>query len=178
MPMSNASKAIRVVIFVLAAGLLVWGGLKFNKKSEDKAAQQKVQQEQEAINQQKQIMDKLKIEDVKAGTGVAAENGDLVVVHYTGTLEDGTKFDSSRDRGEPFSFMLGSHQVIPGWELGLVGMNVGGIRKLTIPPELAYGSSGYGPVPANATLNFEIELLQVGKQEGTASTLNSSGTGQ
>lgn len=102
----------------------------------------------------------LKIEDLQEGNGVAAERGHTVSVHYTGTLSDGSKFDSSHDRGRPFSFRLGQGQVIQGWEQGVVGMKVGGRRKLTIPPHLGYGARGFPPViPANATLVFEVELL-------------------
>jgi FKBP-type peptidyl-prolyl cis-trans isomerase len=104
----------------------------------------------------------LKIETLKEGTGAVAEDGKMVVVHYTGTLTNGTKFDSSVDRGEPFSFNLGKGQVIKGWDLGVKGMKVGEKRKLTIPGSLAYGSNGVpGAIPANATLIFEVELLEV-----------------
>ncbi len=104
----------------------------------------------------------LKIEDVKVGTGAVAETGKNVTVHYTGWLTDGTKFDSSKDRGEPFTFPLGAGRVIKGWDQGVVGMKVGGVRKLTIPPGLGYGASGAGGViPPNATLVFEVELLGV-----------------
>lgn len=103
----------------------------------------------------------LVIQDVSCGDGEEAVAGKLVTVHYTGTLEDGTKFDSSRDRDQPFPFELGSGGVIPGWEQGVPGMKVGGVRKLVIPPELGYGDQAAGSIPPNSTLNFEIELLEV-----------------
>lgn len=104
----------------------------------------------------------LVIEDVTAGTGMETRNGDILSVHYTGKLEDGTVFDSSIPRGEPFEFVLGAGTVIKGWDQGLVGMKQGGKRKLTIPPELGYGKQGIpGAIPGNATLIFEVELLQV-----------------
>ncbi len=105
----------------------------------------------------------LEIEDLSVGTGVEAISGDKVTVHYTGWLIDGTKFDSSLDRGQPFSFQVGARQVIEGWDRGLQGMQVGGVRKLTIPPELAYGDRavGGGLIPANSTLVFEIRLLKI-----------------
>lgn len=100
--------------------------------------------------------------DVKVGKGRAAKDGDTVKVHYVGTLLDGTKFDSSRDRDEPFEFKLGAGGVIRGWDEGVVGMKIGGVRKLTIPPSLAYGERGAPPkIPPNATLEFEIELISI-----------------
>ena len=105
----------------------------------------------------------LTIEDLKVGTGAEAVKGKRVTVHYVGTLSTGAKFDSSRDRNEGFKFGLGAGEVIKGWDEGVAGMKVGGMRKLTIPPELGYGARGYPPViPANATLIFEVELLAVG----------------
>lgn len=108
-------------------------------------------------------MEELKKEIITEGTGEEAKAGDTVEVHYTGTLLDGSRFDSSLDRGQPFSFPLGAGMVIKGWDQGVAGMKVGEKVKLTIPAELGYGEHGYPPViPANATLVFEIELLSIG----------------
>ena len=104
----------------------------------------------------------LKYEDIKKGVGDEATTGKTVSVHYTGWLTNGTKFDSSKDRGKPFDFPLGGGRVIKGWDEGVQGMKVGGVRKLTIPPSLGYGSRGAGGViPPDATLVFEVELLKV-----------------
>lgn len=105
---------------------------------------------------------KLEIVDVKVGNGAEVVVGKNIEVHYTGTLTDGTKFDSSRDRNDTFTFAFGTGKVIPGWDQGLVGMKVGGVRKLSIPSDLAYGPNGVpGVIPPNSRLNFEVELIKV-----------------
>ena len=103
----------------------------------------------------------LKYVDEIIGKGNFPKKGDIVVVHYTGTLEDGTKFDSSRDRGQPFEFPIGTGRVIKGWDEGLATMKVGGKRKLIIPSELGYGSRDAGPIPPNSTLLFDVELIEI-----------------
>ena len=107
-------------------------------------------------------MGELQIETLKPGAGTEATAGKQVTVHYVGTLTNGSKFDSSRDRGEGFQFALGKGQVIKGWDQGVAGMKIGEVRKLTIPPELGYGARGFPPIiPGNSTLVFEVELLGV-----------------
>ncbi len=103
----------------------------------------------------------LKIEDTKVGTGAAVKSGDTVVMHYTGKLSDGTKFDSSLDRNEPFETQIGVGQVIKGWDEGIVGMKTGGKRKLIIPPSMGYGEQQMGNIPPNSTLIFDVELLEI-----------------
>jgi len=100
--------------------------------------------------------------DIKVGSGASPQTGQTVVVHYTGWLTNGTKFDSSVDRGQPFSFVIGTGKVIKGWDEGVASMKVGGKRRLIIPPDLGYGAGGYPPIiPANAQLIFDVELLQI-----------------
>lgn len=100
--------------------------------------------------------------DVQTGEGAAAKAGDRVVVHYTGWLTNGAKFDSSLDRGTPFDFLLGARNVIQGWDEGVAGMKVGGVRKLIIPSRLGYGPSQVGPIPPNSILIFEVKLIKIG----------------
>ena len=117
--------------------------------------------QQNEQSQNEQAPTDLQVEDLTVGTGAQAQTGSTVSVHYKGTLLNGTVFDSSYSRGTPFSFTLGQNTVIQGWEQGVLGMKVGGKRKLVIPPDLAYGPRATGPIPANSTLVFEVELLDV-----------------
>lgn len=103
----------------------------------------------------------MKINEIKLGAGMEAQNGNTVSVHYVGRLEDGSEFDNSQKRGAPIEFVLGAGQVIAGWEEGILGMKVGGERTLVIPPDKAYGEAGIGPIPPNATLTFTVELVAV-----------------
>lgn len=151
-----------LVVFLVAAiaGVLVLG-LKDNKAH----IEEKPLTVTNSANTTNTNNQQLKIEDLTVGTGSAAENGDTVTVNYTGTLTDGKKFDSSYDRHEPFKFKLGAGEVIRGWDQGILGMKVGGKRRLTIPPELGYGSRGAGAaIPPNSTLIFEVELLDTSKK--------------
>lgn len=121
------------------------------------------QEEPTTLNTEKIEFDQLKAEILQQGTGQAAKKGDQLSVHYAGFLEDGTKFDSSLDHGQPFGFTLGAGQVIQGWDLGVVGMKVGEIRRLYIPSEFGYGAAGAGNglIPPNANLIFEVQLLKI-----------------
>ena len=129
---------------------------------------EKLKQDNEIVKKEDKInitKSGLKYEDLKVGEGKEAKAGDRLSVHYTGWLKDGTKFDSSKDRGRPFSFALGAGRVIKGWDEGVAGMKVGGKRKLVIPPELGYGTRGAGnSIPPDAQLTFEVELLKINKK--------------
>lgn len=144
------------IILVVVLLIFAWSRFKGNGNSAENANANIV------VSDNKEENKGLGIEDIKVGEGAEVKEGDTVSVHYTGTLTDGTKFDSSKDRNEPFSFKVGAGEVIRGWDLGLVGMRAGGIRKLTIPPELGYGAEGAGDnIPPDSTLVFEIELLEI-----------------
>lgn len=169
------------VSLVLVAGLLavaVYGEKQYNlsanlTKLPLSSGEEEINQELEAqLNETLQAMNnesttssaELIKEDIKVGNGSEAKTGDTVAVHYVGTLPNGQKFDSSRDRGTPFEFTVGAGDVIKGWDQGIPGMKVGGIRKLTIPAALAYGEYSPSPlIPANSTLVFEVELMDIKK---------------
>lgn len=154
--------ATRIILFLIVAGLLLWGGVAYNRQEDTKVAAERNAAAEAEQKQQQDLFNKMKIEDIKVGTGATVANGDTVSVQYTGTLTDGTKFDSSYDHGgQPFEFTIGQGNVIKGWELGLIGMKVGGKRNLNIPAELAYGARAVGPIPANSPLNFAIELVGI-----------------
>ncbi len=152
---------IGAIIVTVILAVAVYFQIQGNKRMYQELGINKNQNMEDYQNQNASSAPELKTEILKEGTGEGAKAGDKVKVHYVGTLDDGTKFDSSIDRGEPFSFTLGAGEVIQGWDLGVAGMKVGEKRKLTIPYNLAYGEAGYGPIPPKATLIFEIELLSI-----------------
>lgn len=150
-------------IFLITLTLGVVGGILFMVflSNPEKPKEKIMPTQQNEQNQNEQAPTELQIEDLVVGTGAEAQKGSTASVHYKGTLLNGTVFDSSYNRGTPFSFTLGENSVIQGWEQGILGMKVGGKRKLVIPPDLAYGPIARGPIPANSTLVFEVELLDV-----------------
>lgn len=151
----NKSFVVFALVCILVLGVFVYVIFGFNQRPSEDTARQTNQTATEEVPAD------LKIEDTQEGTGAEVKSGDTVVIHYKGTLPDGTQFDSSYDRGEPFETQIGVGSVIKGWDLGVVGMKVGGKRTLTIPPSLGYGAQGTGPIPPNSTLIFELELLEI-----------------
>lgn len=141
---------IIVILIVIAVGFV----FAYNFLSKNPLSDQEINLEANKTNN-------MEIITIKEGTGEEAKNGDKVTVNYVGTLENGTKFDSSIDRGEPFEFTLGAGEVIKGWDDGVKGMKVGEKRKLVIPSELGYGPQAVGSIPANSTLIFEVDLLKI-----------------
>lgn len=157
--MKNKHRSIRFLGLISACSLVIASSA-CTKKTEEPSAETAKGNTMTATAST--AVTSLKSEDLKVGTGTEAASGKRVKVHYTGWLTDGKKFDSSVDRGQPFEFNLGAGQVIRGWDQGVVGMKVGGKRKLTIPSDMGYGAQGAGGViPPNATLVFEVELLGV-----------------
>ena len=154
-------KAVKIIAFVVIAVALIWAGKAYTRRIDEQAKITAAAMQQKAQEDKQKLMEKLEIQDIVVGNGAEAKNGNTVSVHYVGTLDNGQKFDSSRDRGQPFEFKLGAGEVIQGWDIGVAGMKIGGKRKLTIPPELGYGDRGVGPIPAGATLHFEVELLGI-----------------
>ncbi|MFO1520143.1 MAG: FKBP-type peptidyl-prolyl cis-trans isomerase [bacterium] len=151
---------MKKMIPIVVAGCLVFSALSMNASAE---TQKKAAPTVSAPAKSAPVTTPsgLKYEDLKVGDGAQPKKGQTVTVHYTGWLLDGTKFDSSKDRGQPFEFTLGMGEVIPGWDEGVSTMKVGGKRKLTLPANLAYGPRGVGKIPPNSTLVFEVELLGV-----------------
>ena len=156
-----SKRAFWIVLGVLIAGLIYVLFFSGGKEINPKTTQTQTENKKMDTNQSTDS-GKLVIEDIKVGEGKEVKSGDTVVMHYSGTLTDGTKFDSSYDRNEPFTTQIGVGQVIKGWDEGVPGMKIGGKRKLTIPSDLGYGASGAGAViPPNATLIFEVELVDI-----------------
>jgi len=155
-----------VAIVLLSAGFLVFhkSGEKMPDSSNTNSPQASSSAESTAspsVATTSALPSGFKIEDVQVGNGAEVKRGDTVTINYKGTLTNGIKFDSSYDRGTPFTTQIGVGQVIKGWDLGVVGMKVGGKRRLTIPPDLAYGNRDIPGIPANSTLIFELELIAV-----------------
>lgn len=161
----------KIIIFIILAAALVAGGVYYNHRADElarqKAAAEAAAQEAETRAEEIRLMNSIQKTDLVVGSGVEAKNGDALTVNYAGTLDDGTEFDSSYDRGQSFTFTLGKGDVIKGWDLGLLGMKVGGKRQLVIPPELGYGAAAVGPIPPNSTLHFTVELLSVNATSST-----------
>jgi FKBP-type peptidyl-prolyl cis-trans isomerase len=155
---NNVQKKVTtaVILLVLIIGGVYWYSLKNKNMDENK-------KDADVLVENKVSDNGLIIEDVVKGSGDAVKDGETAVVNYRGTFADGKQFDSSYDRGTPFAFIVGKGMVIEGWDKGVLGMQVGGKRKLTVPPLMGYGVNDYGPIPGNSTLYFEVELLKIEK---------------
>jgi len=156
-------KSINIIIFIVLGIAVIGIGMWFSGNVSNETKNTVTTQGATAKEAQSKIMENLKIEDVVVGTGAEAKNGDTITVNYTGTLDDGTKFDSSLNPGRtPFSFPLGAGQVIKGWDMGVLGMKIGGKRRLIIPSAMAYGSQrAAANIPPNSDLVFDIELIAI-----------------
>ena len=165
--MNNSERGfIGTTVVMIGVLLIIWLGIWWYMNTVDNTPTGPVPEESAAVpatggSVPVTLEGGLIIEDTQVGAGDEAKPGMTLSMHYTGTLDDGTVFDSSRTRNQPFEFTLGSGQVIQGWEKGIAGMKVGGERKLTIPPAMGYGSNSAGSIPPNSTLHFEVELLGV-----------------
>lgn len=156
----NAAIIFGVGVVILAVVVVVLAKQQANERA-DQSKTQSTQTTQPNSTEPSAGNAEVTKEDLVVGEGAEATVGKKVAVHYTGTFTNGEKFDSSLDHGQPFSFTIGAGEVIKGWEQGVVGMKVGGKRKLTVPPELGYGPNDYGDIPGGSVLVFEIELLEV-----------------
>ena len=166
-----------IILGVVLIILLSFGSSKLPSFDEQSLLNTGVNSGQQAQQTPPPQVTELQGQDIQVGTGSAAvASGDTITVHYTGTYLDGSKFDSSYDRNEPFTVVIGTGQVIPGFDQGVVGMKVGGKRKLIIPPSLAYGEKGAGPIPPNTPLQFEIYLLDIKPKEAPTPSPESSQT--
>lgn len=162
MPRKNTYIAVAVALVVVGVFIFLgFFGMTGTAPQQPQSAETEAQQLLADISRSGSVSE-LKIIDTVVGTGAEASAGDTVTVNYVGILHDGTVFDASQNRGEPFSFTLGAGQVIKGWDLGVAGMKVGGTRLLAIPAELGYGERAIGKIPANSTLIFQVELLSTG----------------
>lgn len=160
----SSKSFIKLVIFIVVVIVFLYAGRWYASRLDEQAAREELARQEEAVQDEERVRESFIIEDVVLGTGQEAKNNDTVAIHYRGELEDRTSFDNSYDRGQPFAFTLGKGEVIKGMDLGVLGMKVGGKRKIVIPPEWGYGVRGSGPIPPYATLVFTVELIEVNNQ--------------
>ena len=161
-------KQIKIIGFIVIGVALIWGARWYNDILDEQASKQVLADEEKIHQEDIKALSTIQIKDLIVGTGTEAKKGDTLFVNYLGEFLDGKKFDSSYDRNQPFEFVLGAGDVIRGWDLGFEGMKVGGKRTLVVPPDLAYGEKGNGPIPPSSTLKFTVELLGI---NGSTSTV-------